>query len=183
MKSGVIKTSVSIRANQSRGTLAWLASMSRVSEFLNEVLALTHPGLYSAAAKGLEVLRQRVGEKNLSKQWKSVFTGIAVISNRKTIRHRDQFGHLSWYDLLISVGTYKHAKLILHDLGAKFAYNSGTAVLLCGKLLDHEVPFWGSGDRVCWAHFMREPVLKSLGVLDRKVGWATQENFRKIVGI
>lgn len=183
LQKGVIQTSVSIRNNQSRGTVAWMLSMSRVSGFLNKVLALTHPELYSAAAKGLEVLREQGGVKNLSIHWISVFTGINVISNRRTIKHRDRFGHLPWYDLLISVGTYSRAKLVLDDLGAKFVYNSGTAVLLCGKLLYHEVPFWGHGDRVCWAHFMREAVLNGLGVLDRKVGWVTRDLIRSTIGI
>jgi hypothetical protein len=135
--------------------------MHRVSEFLNMVLALTHPDLYSAAAKGLQVLRQQGGAKNLSKLWSSVFTGINVISNRRTIAHCDRFGHLQWYDLLVSVGTYTRAYLVLPDLGAKLVYDPGTVVLLCRKLLCHEVPLWGSGDCVCWAHFMREAVLNN----------------------
>jgi hypothetical protein len=56
-------------------------------------------------------------------------------------------------------------------------------VLLCGKLLCHEVPFWGSGDRVCWAHFMREAVLNSLGVLVEKVGWSTRDRIRGVLGL
>jgi hypothetical protein len=147
------------------------------------VLALTHPDLYSAAVMGLQVLRQQGGDKNLSKFWSSVFTGINVISNRRTIAHRDRFGHLPWYDLLVSVGTYTQAYLVLPDLGAKLVYNPGTVVLLCGKLLSHEVPFWGSGDRVCWAHFMRESVLNGLGVLVEKVGWSTQDRIRRMLGV
>ena len=144
---------------------------------------MTHPDLHLTAAKGLEVLRQQRGINDLSNHWTSIFTGINVISNRRTINHRDRFGHLPWYDLLLSVGTYKRAKLVLHDLQAQFAYNPGTVVLLCGKLLYHEVPFWGAGDRVCYAHFMREEVLNCLGVLGRKVGWATVDKIRSTLGI
>jgi len=183
LQKGTIQASVSIRKNQMQGTLAWMSSMGRVSEFLNNVLAMTHPDLHLAAAKGLEVLRQQRGINDLSNHWTSIFTGINVISNRRTINHRDRFGHLPWYDLLLSVGTYKRAKLVLHDLQAQFAYNPGTVVLLCGKLLYHEVPFWGAGDRVCYAHFMREEVLNCLGVLGRKVGWATVDKIRSTLGI
>lgn len=183
LQKGTIQASVSIRKNEMQGALAWMISMCRVSEFLNKVLAITHPDLHFAAAKGLEVLHQQGGINDLSNHWTSVFTGINVISNRRTVKHRDRFGHLPWYDLLLSVGTYRRAKLVLDDLQAQFAYNPGTVVLLCGKLLDHEVPFWGAGDRVCWAHFMREEVLNRLGVLGRKVGWATVDKIRSTLGI
>jgi hypothetical protein len=94
VQKGPIQTSVSIRSNQLQGSLAWMSSMHRVSEFLNMVLALTHPDLYSAVVKGLQALHQQGGDKNLSKLWSSVFTGINVISNWRTITHCDQFGHL-----------------------------------------------------------------------------------------
>jgi hypothetical protein len=155
--------------------------MSRISSCANSILALAHPELYSVAAKGLESLRKRKETGSVARFWTTVFTGIAAISNRLTRQHIDKFGHFTWYDLLISVGTYKHATLIMHDLGATFEYNSGTAVLLCGRLLKHEVPFWGSGDRVCWAYFMRKAVLERLGVLDRVVGWSTQQQIRKVL--
>lgn len=147
-----------------------------MSKFLNKVLALTHPDLYEAGAKGLEALHSLPNTKMAANHWHSVFSGIAVISNRKTIPHCDRFGHLPWYDLLISVGTYCRAHLIMKDLGADFIYDSGTAVLLCGKLLVHEVPFWGAGDRVCWAHFLREATLNRLGALNEGgVGWSTMD--------
>jgi hypothetical protein len=185
LQKGPIQTSVSIRNNQLQGSLAWMSSMHKISGFLNMVLAPTHPDLYSAVVKGLQALRQQGGDKNLSKLWSSVFTGINVISNRRTIAHYDRFGHLQWYDLLVGVGTYTRAYLVLPDLGAKLVYDPGTVVLLCGKLLRHEIPFWGRGDRVCWAHFMREAVLNGLGVLVEKVpvGWSTRDKIRGILGI
>jgi hypothetical protein len=183
LQKGSIQMSVSICSNQLQGSLAWLSSMHRVLEFLNMVLALTHPDLYSAMLKGLQVLCQQGGNKNLSKLWSSVFTGINVISNWRTIAHCDRFGHLKWYDLLVGVGTYTQAYLVLPDLGAKLVYDPGTVILLSGKLLCHEVPFWGSGVRVCWAHFMREAVLNGLGVLVEKVGWSTQDKIRGILGV
>ena len=41
-------------------------------------------------------------------------------------------------------------------------YSSGTVVSFCGSILEHEVQTWGVGDRVCYAHFMRETVRNRL---------------------
>jgi hypothetical protein len=63
----------------------------------------------------------------------------------------------------------------LHDLGLNLAYYPGSVVGLCGTIFEHEVRAWGSGDRVCYAHFMRETVRQRLGV--PAAGWAMQETY------
>lgn len=101
---------------------------------------------------------------NVMHSWRSVFSGIAVIVNRKTACHTERGGHQQWYDLLISAGNPARAVLKLPQLGAQIAYNAGTVVLLRGKSIEHEVGDWGAGDRICLAHFMHDNVFRRLGV-------------------
>lgn len=48
----------------------------------------------------------------------------------------------------------------IKELGVQFSYGPGTALLFSGKLWTHEVPHWKGGERVLFAYFMREEVLR-----------------------
>jgi hypothetical protein len=114
---------------------------------------------------------------DIAKQWQSVYTGIAIISNRVTPAHRDTKGKPEWFDLLVNYtgGDDSKPQLLIHDLGLELDYSSGTVVGLCGTIFEHEVKSWGEGDRVCYAHFMREAVRNSLGAADP--GWVNQSMY------
>src|SRR5208283_4480797 len=89
----------------------------------------------------------------------STFNGISVIVNRKTPLHRDPGGQMEWYDVLLAAGTYTTATLDVPDLGAHFSCKPGTVVVICGRVLQHGVKSWEGGERICYAHFMRNNVL------------------------
>ena len=124
----------------------------------------------------LQKLRASGPTMEIAKQWQSVYTGIAIISNRITPAHRDSKGKPEWFDLLMNyAGHETQPKLLIHDLGLELNYSSGTVVGLCGTIFEHEVRAWGDGDRVCYAHFMREAVRKRLEAEDP--GWVYQSMY------
>lgn len=94
--------------------------------------------------------------------WCCPFSGVAVMCNRETPRHRDPNGRDNWYDLLFTMGTYDNLDLLLPGLNSAFCYTPGTVVALCGRVLSHEAKSIISGDRVCYAWFMREDVRRYL---------------------
>jgi hypothetical protein len=141
--------------------------------FLNLTLSLIHPELFKSGLMMLRKLRQLEGTQGIAEEWQSVYTGIAVISNRQTPSHRDSKGRPEWYDSLINYsGSSGRPRLALKDLGMDLEYSSGTVVGFCGSILEHAVGFWGDGDRVCYAHFMRESVRERLDV--PPAGWVEQ---------
>jgi hypothetical protein len=124
----------------------------------------------------LQKLRLSPLTMEIAKQWQSVYTGIAVISNRLTPPHRDSRGKPEWFDLLLNyAGNDSNPKLLINDLGLELDYSSGTVVGLCGTIFQHEVGYWGEGDRVCYAHFMREAVRNRLQAEDP--GWVYQSTY------
>jgi hypothetical protein len=149
-----------------------------VEIFLNLVLSLIHPDLFKSGVLMLQRLRALQTTKAIASEWQSVYTGIQIISNRITPPHRDSKGRPEWYDILASYcGAGSTPYLIIQDLGLDLNYSSGTVVGLCGTVFEHAVRAWGGGDRVCYAHFMREAVRKRLDV--HPAGWVNQELYGK----
>ena len=132
---------------------------------LNCVATLICPELHSISVEAIQKLK--AGEKLFSwhdvvTEWPSIFSGIEVISNRITLPHRDPKAAPTMYDFLVSAGTHSEAWLDLQDVNARLAYNPGTVVALCGKVLRHGVERWIGGERVCIAHFVRDAVHQRL---------------------
>jgi hypothetical protein len=118
----------------------------------------------------LRKLRDLETTKGLSQEWQSVHSGIGIISNRLSPSHRDSKGRPEWYDTLLSYSdSDTRPRLLVKDLGMDLQYSSGTVVGFCGSILEHEVRSWGVGDRVCYAHFMRDSVRERLDVAPS--GW------------
>jgi hypothetical protein len=144
-------------------------------------LALTHRPLYLAGHEAISKVKRpkALGIKIKTHQhvdsWNSAFTGISVIANRVTPRHRDSGGSFPWCDLLFSAGRHRGAFLGLDDIGAELSYNPGTAVALCGKVLSHSLPGWMDGERICIAYFMRNMVHDRLKVYHPE--WSTQAQY------
>jgi hypothetical protein len=72
-------------------------------------------------------------------------------------------------------GSGTRPRLSIKDLGLDLEYSTGTVVGLCGTALEHEVRNWGVGDRICYAHFMRESVRKRLEV--PPAGWVNRSMY------
>jgi hypothetical protein len=114
--------------------------------------------------------------EELANQWQSVYTGVSVISNRVTPSHRDSRGRAEWFDTLISYSDPRVTpRLLIEDIGLDLEYRSGAVISFCRTLLKHRVDSWGHGDRVCYAHFMREEVRKRLDVT--AAGWLYQSRY------
>lgn len=169
-----LKPSYNLRLNAYK---EWMNEIRSFESLMNHVLRLTHPNLWHTALEAKQELACRLETHEVSKRWYSLFTGIAVIVNRITVPHIDRGGRPEWYDLLVSAGNPEKAVLEIPQLGAQIRYNSGAMVLLCGKSLVHSVGHWGSGDRICLAHFLRANVFKRLHIQD--VSWSMQPWFLK----
>jgi hypothetical protein len=165
-----LKPSLNLRTEIGSGSLKWVKISHDLERFINMTLSLINPDLYEMGLLMLRQLRQSEETKDIALQWQSVHTGISVICNRVSPSHRDSKGRPEWYDTLMNysggIGRHQHGRprLLINDLGMDLDYSSGTVVSLCGTILDHEVKYWGNGDRVCYAHFMQESVRKRLQV-------------------
>jgi hypothetical protein len=125
-------------------------------------------------SKAIEKLKQGQGlheHHDIVNLWPSFFSGIEVISNRRTPSHRDAQAAPPVYDFLVSAGTHKEAWMVLPDVQAKLSYNPGTVVAVCGRVLRHAVPDWVEGERLCFAHFIRDNVHERLNI--RRPDWVT----------
>jgi hypothetical protein len=141
--------------------LDWLDAISESNAIISAILAVIHPKLYDAGWKTIERLRDtpETGSQEVLNRWASVFSGVAVISNRLTLPHRDRGSANQWYDVLVTLGSYRNCNLELPGLGISLEYDPGTVVGILGKVLEHAVPSF-EGDRLCYAYFMRDDVLE-----------------------
>jgi hypothetical protein len=139
--------------------LEWLDAISESNAILSAILAVIHPKLYDAGWETAKRLRDtpEIDPQDVLSQWASVFSGVAVISNRSTPPHRDRSSRCHWYDILATVGRYRNCNLELPGLGISLEYGPGTVVGISGNVLEHAVPSF-EGDRACYAYFMRNNV-------------------------
>jgi hypothetical protein len=165
--------------------LPWLMGMTQPNLLLNAIMTLTHRSLHLAGHNAISKLKQtewldtNIKTNDHVQYWNSVFSGISVIANRITRRHRDSGGAFSWPDLLLSSGTHKTARFHLNDINARLSYPPGTVVAVCGGILSHSVPEWSGGERVCVAHFMRKEVHHRLGVFSPS--WCQQVTYKRLM--
>ena len=135
---------------------------------LNLALMLMSKRMHGECSKAVSRLKARLEGQYPAyienvRNWSSVFSGISIITNRSTPSHLDDKGYNEGFDLLLTGGTYSNAVLKLEDLGAELAYAPGTLIAICGRVLKHGVESWDCGDRICYAHFVRDDVLSSVG--------------------
>jgi hypothetical protein len=116
------------------------------------------------------------------KLWPSFFSGIEVISNRRTPFHKDIQSAYPTYDLLVSAGRHEESWFELPEVGAKLQYKPGTITALCGKALRHGVREWTEGtQRLCFAHFIRDKVHDRLEV--DQANYVTKDRYLELVDI
>jgi hypothetical protein len=170
-----LKPSLNLREEPHYGS-KWMETSNDVEALLNLTLSLINPGLFQTGLQMLQKLRNLDTTNSIAQQWQSVYTGVSIISNRKTPSHRDSKGRPEWYDVLVSyAGSGAEPWLSIKDLGLELEYSSGTVVGFCGTILEHEVGSWGRGDRACYAHFMRESVRGRLDV--EPAGWVYRKDY------
>lgn len=170
-----LKPSLNLRTQLHLGSPKWMEMSNEVERFVNLTLSLIHPEQFQSGLKMLQKLRGSKLTKEVAGKWQSVCTAIQIICNRKTPSHRDRKGRPEWFDFLLNYagGDDARPRFLLHDIGLDLEYSSGTGIGFCGTILEHEVGSWGAGDRVCYAHFMRESVRNRLDV--PPAGWVKQE--------
>ncbi|EIW75351.1 hypothetical protein CONPUDRAFT_66011, partial [Coniophora puteana RWD-64-598 SS2] len=141
----------------------WVAASYEPFGLVSGLLSLIHPQQYSSGRRTLGRCLSNARLHSAVDAWPSVFGAMSVMSNRQSILHRDTSGRPSWYDVLASIGNYKGGTVSLPGLGVNLEYAPGTIVALYGKLLRHGVPVC-SGNRVCYAFYMRDDVQAWAGV-------------------
>lgn len=139
--------------------LDWLNAVSESNAVLSAILAVIHPTLYDAGRQTTERLSgsPNICPPDILDRWASVFSGVAVISNRSSPSHRDGGSRYNWYDVLVTLGRYQNCGLTLPGLGITLEYGPGTVVGISGMMIEHAVPDV-EGDRLCYAYFMRNNV-------------------------
>ena len=153
----------------------WLKGIADVENDLNLLFCLIAPELYATGADAIRQLQEAEHAHKNVKAWPSVFSGMSVISDRQTPFHRDKGGWPACYDLLVAAGIYEEGWLDVPDIGAKFSYLPGTAVAICGKLLRHGVQHSIGGQRLCYAHYMRNNVLNRMTI--PQTSWVTFKSY------
>jgi hypothetical protein len=165
--------SYNLRKQSHLGCSDWIELSKEVETFINHALSLINPHLFASGLQILQKLREGEKTKEIAEEWQSVYTGISIISNRVTPAHRDSRGRPEWFDTLMSYSDpATKPRLEIQDLGLDLDYPSGSVVSLCGSIFEHGVKYWGDGDRVCYAHFMREAVRDRLDAAP--AGWLDQ---------
>lgn len=156
----------------------FLRCISTVELLQDSILTLTAPNLYSSAQGAIYDLKQAAASHPQHANvdlWPSSLSGLQVIVNRSTPPHRDRGSAPSDYDLLVSVGTHTEARIGLVDVRTTFSYCPGTVVLVCGRVILHEVSSWEGGERICVAHYVRDNVHNRLEV--ERPAWVLMRDF------
>ncbi|KLO05058.1 hypothetical protein SCHPADRAFT_839812, partial [Schizopora paradoxa] len=162
----------------------WLKNIAPMESLMNIVLLVISPQQYHCGLKAQqEVLKDgntalKPKDHFVAQAWPSVFTGISIISNRETPAHRDRGSDFPDYDLLTSLGTHTFSQLEVHDVGRIYSYQPGVVVGICGKLLQHSVSTWSGGERVCYARFVKDKVMKKMECAPRD--WVTVDAFQPV---
>ncbi|KII89585.1 hypothetical protein PLICRDRAFT_61359, partial [Plicaturopsis crispa FD-325 SS-3] len=147
-------------------TLPWLTEMAESFAVINAVMAIIHPNLYDAGRETLRRMHTCPEASSLAPvlhKWASIFNGAAIISNRETPIHRDNFSRAEWYDLLATVGRYRNAVMEIPVAGLRLDYSGGTLVGIAGRILSHGVSR-ADGERLCLAFYMRDNVQERMEV-------------------
>ena len=160
---------VGARLRESAGQ-AWVEEMAETTAFLGGVLAVIHPSTYETGMKCVEAIRngdnvaKKEGMEDVMRTWSSPLTTVFLMSNRDTPLHRDTGATYTCMDLVVSVGSYKSGEFQVPGLGLDLWYRPGTVIGLLGRIVRHRAVAFGG--RLCFAQYLRETVLESLGIAE-----------------
>jgi hypothetical protein len=158
-------------------TTEWIAAITDTESDIDHIFSLIAPKLHRDGIRSLECSKVNFPDHPGVHSWPSSFSGIGIIVNRKTPLHRDPSGRMEWYDILLAAGTYTTATLDVADLGARFKYTPGTVVALCGRVFRHGVMSWEGGERICYAHYMRNNVLNRQEI--QNSSWVEDKQYKE----
>jgi hypothetical protein len=146
----------------------WVSAMDGTNMLLGAVTAIIHPTTFMTGVNCINAIERSsdiAKSENLPdllKVWTAPFVAASVISNRDTPLHRDNGATYGSMDVLASVGPFEEAKFMVPSLGYQFLFGSGTVIGLLGRVVPHAAE--ASGERLCYAQYLRENILSSLGV-------------------
>lgn len=149
---------------------AFVAESKPYAMLLSALLSVTHPKLFDSSMAAMNRLEELEDHQEAVASWPSVFSGFQMISNRTSEDHRDLRSRAEWYDILASVGPYRNGIMKLRNLGADLQYETGSLVVIGGRVVRHEVGNF-EGERICFANFIRADVLERVEVANP--GWST----------
>ncbi|KAG1847494.1 hypothetical protein C8R48DRAFT_545126, partial [Suillus tomentosus] len=144
-------------------SLSVIQDMQRPGLISSAALRVMHPQLYRASISTHIELGNWAAKQGLDdmcrflQHWTSVYTGAAIMCNRKSPSHRDPKCPPEGFDILTCIGGYGHGVMQLTNLGIELAYDPGVMVSYSGRLVRHGVQV-AEGDRIVWAWFMRDSV-------------------------
>ena len=130
--------------------------MKESGALLSAILRVTHPELFRAGLDSLRAAASREDSVQAALEtWPTVFNAVQIICNRQSPWHRDSAGMPPWFDMLITLGSYKRATLVLRNLGVQVAYKPGSIALISSLLVHHGVAEV-QPDRICYSWFMTQ---------------------------
>jgi hypothetical protein len=147
----------------------WVSTMENSNLLLGGVIGVMHPSTFSAGVKCIKAIQSNIEciakSENLEEVldvWTSPLIAASVINNRNTPVHRDNGATYCSMDFLTSTGSFTQGVFMVPGLGFRFLFKSGTLIGLLGRIVPHGADV--SGERLCYAQYLREDVLHALGV-------------------
>ena len=140
--------------------------MQGLSECINWAMELIDPTQYTA----LQQLRLLANERYLYLQALStidplVMEGRAIMFNRQTPAHCDRLDPQRSWATMIVFGTFTQGgECYIPRLKLRIRYLPGDAIVIRGRLLEHEVLSWNAGQRISIAHFTHQSIWKEYGL-------------------
>jgi len=160
----------------------FIQAISPVEMMMNAALSLCAPQMFAIGSHAIDLIKEgdclHAWHEHVN-LWPSAFSGIEAIVNRSTPAHRDPGASSSTFDLLVSAGTHTSSSIHIYDVNANLEYQPGTIVLLCGRVLKHEVLSWNGGERICIAHYMWDNVHQRLNL--PRPDWVSIDTYRDLM--
>ena len=151
--------------------------MREAGALCSALLRVIHPYQYRAAREALLLASQAPSVHRALETWPTLFSSVHILSNRETPYHRDVAGQASMLELLWTLGTYGESTLVARNLGLQMAYQPGTVVALSSFLVHHGVAAVPP-DRICYAWFIAEALVRNHGVDD--VPWMERAVYESV---
>jgi hypothetical protein len=151
----------------------WVAAMQETNMLIGAIVGVINPASFLT---GVDCIKAIANDQNIVKRekledlvaiWTSPFIAASLINNRNTPLHRDNGATYASMDILTSVGPFEIGKFKVPSLGYRFLFGSGTLIGLVGRVVPHAAEV--TGERLCYAQYLRENILDSIGV--EEPGW------------
>lgn len=144
-------------------TTKGISKLAFLSRAVNALLKAIDPVQYEA----LEVLHKLGMNEHpflsaMSSLDPLVMEGRAIMFNRQTPKHPDRQDPGRSWATMVTFGKFSRGgELSIPRLNLDMQYLPGHAVVIRGRILEHEVKSWGPGQRISVAHFTHDSLWQS----------------------